>query len=90
MVWLPIVHSSNYSIILVKIRWTNRLAAVQNYAFLDPGSSETFCTEDLMQRLGTQGRQLKIKLQTISQSRDVFKHAVLDTEVTNLEGRHVV
>jgi hypothetical protein len=56
-------------IIPVLIRRKDSVVHVQTYAFLDPGSNVSFCTEELMQQLGMQGAHIKIKLKTMSESR---------------------
>jgi hypothetical protein len=78
------------AIIPVRIKHSDGLTAIQTYAFLDPGSSVTFCTENLMQQLGIQGNRLKIKLQTMSQPRDMFSHALVGLEISGLKGEGVV
>lgn len=44
---------------------------IQTYAFLDPGSTSTFCTENMIQRLNTTGRKTTVLLQTMGQKKPV-------------------
>ncbi|KAJ8391888.1 hypothetical protein AAFF_G00083590 [Aldrovandia affinis] len=60
--------------------------SVLTYAFLDPGSSATFCTENLMNRLHAKGRKTEILLRTMGQERLVKSYGLTGLEVTNLEG----
>jgi hypothetical protein len=66
------------------------MVAVLTYAFLDPRSSVTFCSEGLMQQLGAEGRKMKIKLLTMSQPYDTYTHVLNDLEVTDLKEENVV
>ncbi|KAJ8406743.1 hypothetical protein AAFF_G00296590 [Aldrovandia affinis] len=56
------------------------------YAFLDPGSSATFCTENLMKWLHAKGWKTEILLRTMGQERLVKSYGLTGLEVTNLEG----
>ena len=55
------------------------------YAFLDPGSSASFCTEGLMNRLNISGKRSDILLRTMGQEKVVSSHVVLDLEVAGLD-----
>lgn len=44
---------------------------VLTYAFLDPGSSVTFCTEDLMDQLMANGKREKILVRMMGQEKTV-------------------
>ncbi|KAJ8389926.1 hypothetical protein AAFF_G00112110 [Aldrovandia affinis] len=59
---------------------------VITYAFLDPGSSATFCTEKLMRQLDANGRKTKILLRTMGQEKAVESYEVAGLEVGNIEG----
>ena len=58
---------------------------VVTYAFLDPGSSASFCTEGLMNRLNLSGRRSDILLRTMGQEKVVNSHIVMDLEVAGLD-----
>lgn len=49
---------------------------VEMYTFLDPGSTATFCTEELMQDLRVTGRKANIFLSTMGQKGPVHTHVV--------------
>ena len=55
------------------------------YAFLDPGSSASFCTEELMNRLNLSGKRSNILLRTMGQEKVVSSQVVLDLEVAGLD-----
>lgn len=60
------------SILPVQIKSIKRGRVIQTYAFLDPGSSATFYSEHLMQRLGLSGKQTHFLLQTVVSSGSVW------------------
>ncbi|XP_035989441.1 uncharacterized protein LOC118561455 [Fundulus heteroclitus] len=49
----------------VQVRSPKTNTTVQTYAFLDPGSTATFCTESLARRLQLKGKRTSIQLQTM-------------------------
>ena len=53
------------AVIPVKIRSKSSNQTIITYAFLDNGSSATFCTESLMRKLGVDGTKVKISLSTL-------------------------
>ena len=54
------------------------------YAFLDPGSSATFCTDGLMSQLNIQGRKTNIWLQTMSNEKRVPTYVVSGLKISGL------
>ena len=73
------------SIVPVKIKSNKGSAVIQTYAFLDPGSSATFCTDKLMQRLNVQGKRTNILLRTMGQERTVATNIITGLEVSGLQ-----
>ncbi|KAK0131909.1 hypothetical protein N1851_033296 [Merluccius polli] len=59
--------------------------ALQVYALLDPGSSATFCSEELMTHLNLKGRKTHILLRTMNQEKSVPTHVVSGIEVSALD-----
>lgn len=53
------------AIVPVTVNLQGKIKCVQTYAFLDPGSSVCFCTNDLLEELGGSGRDLKLKINTM-------------------------
>lgn len=49
-----------FSIVAVKVKSQRSNKTVQTYAFLDPGSSGTFCTDSLARRLNVKGKRTSI------------------------------
>lgn len=54
------------AIVPVKIKSKKSDKCVEVYAFMDPGSSVTFCTEALARRLNVQGRKIDMMLSTMN------------------------
>lgn len=73
------------SIVPVKVKSTKGSEVIQTYAFLDPGSSATFCSEDLMQKLNITGKRTHFLLKTMGQEKVVPAHSLLGLEVSGLE-----
>ncbi|KAJ8395855.1 hypothetical protein AAFF_G00027380 [Aldrovandia affinis] len=74
------------AIVPVRVKVTKGNKSVLTYAFLDPGSSATFCTENLMKRLHAKGRKTEILLRTMGQERSIKSYGLTGLEVSNLEG----
>ena len=51
---------STMAIVPVKVRSADGLFTVDTYAFMDSGSSGLFCSEELLYKLGIQGKQTRI------------------------------
>ena len=60
---------TSMAILPVKVRARNGDKTVITYAFLDNGSSATFCTESLMEQLGAKGPKVKISLSTLEKKK---------------------
>lgn len=57
---------------------------IQTYAFLDPGSMATFCSEHPMQRLNITGKKTSPLLCTMGREKVVSTSALNDLEVAGL------
>ncbi len=57
---------------------------IHTYAFLDPGSSATFCSESLMQELNVRGRRANFLLRTMGQEKVVPTYTLTGLEVSGL------
>lgn len=75
---------STFSIVAVKVRskLTNKI--MQTYAFLDPGSSGTFCTETMAKRLNLRGKKTSILLRTMGQRKVVNAYVLSGLEVSGM------
>ncbi|KAL0199162.1 hypothetical protein M9458_007702, partial [Cirrhinus mrigala] len=69
----------------VKIKSKKCDKVVKTYAFIDPGSSATFCTEALMRDLNLKGRKTEILLHTMGQEKPVHSNILSDLEICGLE-----
>ena len=72
------------SILPVQIKSIRGSKIIQTYAFLDPGSTATFCSEHLMQRLNITGRKASFLLRTMGQEKVVPTSALNGLEVAGL------
>lgn len=75
------------SILPVQVKYNNSDKIIQTYAFLDPGSTATFCSEQLMKRLNLNGRKVQIRLRTMGSKASVFSHRLSGLEVASLTGK---
>ena len=73
-------------IVPVKVKASKGSHIIQTYAFLDSGSSATFCTEALMEQLSVRGRKTEILLRTMNQEKPVQTYSVTGLEVCSLDG----
>ncbi|XP_037620552.1 uncharacterized protein LOC119485230 [Sebastes umbrosus] len=74
------------SILPVKVKSAKGNHIIETYAFLDPGSSATFCSEHLMQRLNVTGRRTSFLLHTMGQETVVPAYSLTGLEVSDLDG----
>ncbi|XP_034530056.1 uncharacterized protein LOC117805434 [Notolabrus celidotus] len=74
-------HDCTLSILPVQVKSKKGQETLVTYAFLDPGSSASFCTEGLMNRLNITGRKTDILLRTMGQEKVVGSNIVADLEV---------
>ena len=74
------------SIVPVKVKSSKGNQIIQTYAFLDPGSSASFCTNSLMHQLNIRGKRTNILLRTMGQEKTVSSHIVAGLEVSELHG----
>lgn len=58
-------------IVPVQVKLSNSNHIIQTYAFLDQGSSATFCTDKLRKRLNAKGKRNRILLRTMGQNKPV-------------------
>lgn len=72
-------------IVPVRVKSSRCDQIINTYAFLDPGSSTTFCSENLMERLNIPGRKTQFLLQTMGQERMVSTYSLTGLEVSALD-----
>ena len=73
------------AIVPVQVQLCNGNKSILTYAFLDPGSTDTFCTENLMRKLNAGGRRTEVLLQTMGTEKTVKSYEITDLEVSNIE-----
>lgn len=74
------------AIVPVKVWPKGNGTPVITYAFLDSGSSSTFCTEALMRQLGVNGQRTLISLTTLDRKNSLIDSFVLqDLAISDLE-----
>ncbi|KAL4008074.1 hypothetical protein ACER0C_001926 [Sarotherodon galilaeus] len=73
------------SIVPVKVRCSRSNATVESYAFLDPGSTGTFCTDELMRDLRVTGKRSNILLRTMGKEATISTHVIIGLEVSGLD-----
>lgn len=72
------------SIVPVRIKSKRSNNTIETYAFMDSGSSATFCSERLMRRLGVNGKKTQVLLRTMGQEKPVSCFVLSDLEVCGL------
>lgn len=73
------------SVVPVKVRLGNGAKCIQTYAFLDSGSSATFCTEELAKELLAPNKRVNILLKTMNEEKTVTSYQVSGLEVAALD-----
>ena len=77
--------SCKLSIVPVQVKAKKGSITVHTFAFLDPGSTASFCTVGLMEKLKVQGRKSNITLSTLGQRRVVETSIVRGLEIAGLD-----
>lgn len=76
------------SILPVQVKSIKGNKVIKTYAFLDPGSSATFCSEQLMQKLNISGKPVTFLLSTMGQQAIVPAYSLTGLEVSSLDGNN--
>ena len=63
---------------------------VCTYALLDPGSSATFCTEALMNKLKLSGQKTVMLLRAMNEEKPVSAYVISGLEMSNLSGEEFI
>lgn len=74
------------AIVPVRVKAKKGNKVLTCYAFLDPGSNASFCTNKLANDLHLQGKNVNILLTTMGEQKAVSCKAVSDLEVSSIEG----
>lgn len=60
------------------------------YAFIDPGSSATFCTKRLMSQLSLKGKITNILLKTMSHEKSMSTYVITGLEISGLDKNNFI
>ncbi|XP_060771723.1 CNK3/IPCEF1 fusion protein-like [Neoarius graeffei] len=74
------------AIVPVRVKAKKGNKVLTCYAFLDPGSNASFCTNKLANNLNLQGKNVNILLTTMGDQKTVSCKVLPDLEVSSLEG----
>ena len=77
-------------IVPVRVKSKNSDKFVTTYAFLDSGSTATFCTTEIARALHLEGRKTTLNLTTMGQHRTESCYVLNDLEVSDLNGEHTI
>lgn len=78
------------AIIPIKVKIKNSTKVVETYAFLDPGSSVSFCTDRLIEQIGGSGPQMKVTLDTMGTPHVMLTRLVTGIEIYDLDSNHKI
>ena len=78
------------SILPVKVKVKGSSKKVLTYAFLDSGSNTSFCTEDLLRKLGTKGKKTSLFLTTMQTSNQSIECSLVTLEVSDLSEQNLI
>lgn len=73
------------SILPVQVKSSKGDKIIQTYAFLDPGSTSTFCCESLMRKLKVSGTRAKIHLHTMAPDQKVPSFILQGLEIAGYD-----
>lgn len=74
------------AVVPVKVKNKKSNKVIETYAFLDPGSTDSFCTETLLQQLQMTGRTTDILLRTMNKQQVVKTSFASGLEISGVEG----
>ena len=84
---------STFAIIPVCVRIKDHVKEIQTYAFLDPGSNVTFCSDNLMKQLGgvtSNHNKIRIAVDTMGKQQVMDVYSIKGMEMSDLESHHTV
>ena len=82
--------SIGLELVPVKVKAKGKEAEVEKYAFFDQGSNTSFCTDQLIERLGATGMKTTLSLTTMSDKDAKSKRLVVCLEISDLCGNHII
>ena len=69
----------------VRVKAKGQRDSVVTYAFLDNGSNSTFCSEELLEQLGVEGRKTNLSLTTMTSENSPVETHIVSLEVYDLD-----
>ncbi|XP_069128774.1 uncharacterized protein [Argopecten irradians] len=82
--------SSAMAIIPVRIKLKSKPHSVETYAFLDTGSSASFCTEKVMRQLGASGKRTQLTLSTMGKPFQMKTYAINGMQVSDMNMDNII
>ena len=76
--------SATVYLCVVPVRVAHKNKSILTYAFLDQGSTHTFCDKNLVKTLNLNGPETSIQIKTINGSSKVYKSMLCDLEISAL------
>lgn len=86
----PEMTAFSHSIVPFLVKSKKGSKILETYAFMDPGSSATFCTNALARQLNLQGRRTELELKTMSPKHHVESYLLTDLEVSGLNTNNFI
>ena len=77
-------------VVPVKVKCAGSSKVIETYAFLDPGSNTTFCTNELLEQLGVEGKETTLSLTTLQQEDRATRCNMIGLVVLDLDGENLV
>ena len=84
------VPSTGLAIVPVKVKCKDSAETILTYAFLDTGSNTSFCTNELLERLGITGKKTLLSLTTIQNENRPIECRVVSFEIFDLDENNFV
>lgn len=81
-------HNGILPILPVQVKSSKGTKVIKTYAFLDAGSTDTFCSQKLLNKLNIQGRNAQIHLRTMGHNKTVTTSIIKGLEISGLSGKH--
>jgi hypothetical protein len=78
------------AIVPVRVRMNNGLKELETYAFLDPGSNVSFCTERLLRKIGGMGTRLRITVNTMGMSQKMNTMKVRGLQISDIQSQSTI
>ena len=82
--------ATGLAVVPMKVRSPDRNKAVTTYAFLNTGSTASFCSEELANQLGLSGQETLLSLTTMEREDSKVNSSMVSLEVSDLEDEVLV